>query len=93
MEMGRLGGSRAGKDRHYILVFPCLRCRALFVFGCRRSYSSRIYIIAPILSHLLSHATSIHLRFVDTCRLYSSKLRLDASPSLWAISLTKCRVQ
>lgn len=42
MEMGRLGGSRAGKDRHYILV-SFLRFRLSFVFFdlfVRRSCSS-----------------------------------------------------
>jgi hypothetical protein len=50
MEMGRLGGSRAGKDRHYMLVFSCLRFRFSSVFVrlfVHRSCSSQICIIAP----------------------------------------------
>lgn len=50
MEVGRLGGSRAGKDRHYILRFSVfafmafVRVRGTFV---HRSCSPQICIIAP----------------------------------------------
>ena len=55
MEMGRLGGSRAGKDRHYLFVFACLRFRLSFVFFelfVHHSCLSQICIIAP--SHYFS---------------------------------------
>lgn len=70
MEMGRLGGSRAGKDRHYILVVSCLRFRLSFVFFelfVHRSCSSQICIIAQSHYFFCRKYFDHSSRLVDAC--------------------------
>jgi hypothetical protein len=100
MEMGRLGGSRAGKDRHYILRFSVfafmafVRVRGTFV---HRSCSPQICIIAPSyysacrvqLRSLLGLWTHI-LCYVGESRRACVATAIDLLwPSLWAIPMTR----